>query len=510
MTRTDDPDDSEDAPTSAIPADVAALFAWARLGDATYLDFAAARRRLRSVRGRPGATSLSNGSPAGTSAAAPPQPEAATAASGPRESVPEVVFMPSVDAPGPSQNESLVPDRPERSAPEESPAEIAAVDEVPPALQAEAEPVAPRLWLWSPSVLPRPVREAEPAPPRSSEMILIPVPVSTPAALPIVIDAALPVFPFASSAIEAFTPEPVDTPTQAASPPQAIASFRWTSLHGRLPPLHPASPLPPPSPVERTPVPVTAIFALTGGSGKTCLLATLGRILRSAGESVLLAETNPLGALPLYFAAEDAAPGPDSPDRPEGSLALAGYDLDAAVGDSAREAQLVHRMEQRSRGASRLIIDLSEHSGWFLRRLTGFALTVLVPVTPTMSSVITLQAVERFFRDFDDPDGRPILPYYLINQFDEEQVVHRDVRDFLQRRMGEHVLPTVIRTSPCVGQAFARGMTVVDFAPDDAVSDDYRAVAGWLRAVSPEAQPSAGEAFAAAVPLGPSLRWVGR
>jgi MinD-like ATPase involved in chromosome partitioning or flagellar assembly len=36
-----------------------------------------------------------------------------------------------------------------------------------------------------------------------------------------------------------------------------------------------------------------------------------------------------------------------------------------------------------------------------------------------------------------------------------------------------------------VSEALAEGMTVVDYAPDAAVSQDYMDVASWLRSVSP-------------------------
>jgi MinD-like ATPase involved in chromosome partitioning or flagellar assembly len=38
-----------------------------------------------------------------------------------------------------------------------------------------------------------------------------------------------------------------------------------------------------------------------------------------------------------------------------------------------------------------------------------------------------------------------------------------------------------------VSEALAEGMTVLDYAPDAPVAQDYREVASWLRSVSPPA-----------------------
>jgi len=105
-------------------------------------------------------------------------------------------------------------------------------------------------------------------------------------------------------------------------------------------------------------------------------------------------------------------------------------------------------------------------------------------VAPDMNSVISLQAVEKFFLGVMDADGRQVQPYYLLNQFDAALPLHLDVREVLRQQLGERLLPFVIRRAPAVSEALAEGMTVMDYAPDSAVSADYRNVASWLRAIS--------------------------
>ena len=110
--------------------------------------------------------------------------------------------------------------------------------------------------------------------------------------------------------------------------------------------------------------------------------------------------------------------------------------------------------------------------------------TVLIPVAPDMNSVISLQTVEKFFAGILDGEGRSIQPNYLLNQFDATLPLHLDVREVLRRQLGDRLLPFVIRRSPAVSEALAEGMTVVDYAPDSPVSEDYLNVANWVRKVS--------------------------
>jgi cellulose biosynthesis protein BcsQ len=83
-----------------------------------------------------------------------------------------------------------------------------------------------------------------------------------------------------------------------------------------------------------------------------------------------------------------------------------------------------------------------------------------------------------------DSEGRPLLPYYVLNQFDASLPLHLDVREVLRRQLGDRLLRFAIRRSPAVSEALAEGMTVVDYAPDAPVSQDYIDVASWLRSVS--------------------------
>ena len=247
--------------------------------------------------------------------------------------------------------------------------------------------------------------------------------------------------------------------------------------------------------VEQAPVrqkeirtPVLAVFSLAGGVGKTSLVATIGRSLSSLGEKVLLTDTTSHGLLPFYFGASELrqgtvrtfSPPSGSTDAP---IYLVSYEVPTENAEPEKE-KLVEEIFNNNRGTHRIMLDLTVNSAWIIRHIARMSPTVLVPLAPDMNSVISLQAIEKFFQGMVDADGRPLQPFYLINQFDVSLPLHLDVREVLRRQLGDRLLPFVIHRAPEVSEALAEGMTVVDYAPESPVSGDYMNVATWLRTVA--------------------------
>jgi cellulose synthase operon protein YhjQ len=245
-------------------------------------------------------------------------------------------------------------------------------------------------------------------------------------------------------------------------------------------------------------VPVLAVFSLAGGVGKTSMVATLGRALSSSGEKVLLTDTTSHGLLPFYFGASELRPGVvrtfsppvGSADAPIHLLSLeAGRDLLEKGGDLEAQEWLSEELAKNGQGMQRILVDMSPSVPWVLRRVARMHSIVLVPMKPDMSSVITLNVVERFFADVTDTNGRPVHPRYLLNGFDASQPLHLDVREVLRQQLGDRLLPFVIRRSPAVSEALAEGMTVMDYAPEAPVAGDFLNLASWLRT---QAAPAVG------------------
>jgi cellulose synthase operon protein YhjQ len=235
-----------------------------------------------------------------------------------------------------------------------------------------------------------------------------------------------------------------------------------------------------------------AVFSLAGGVGKTSLVATLGRALSLNGEKVVITDTTSHGLLPIYFGVREVPPGvvstfsppPESVAQP---ISLVACDL-TGKGEFERQQEMLSEEILRSgQNHHRLLLDLSSASSWLVRSLANQHPMVLVPMAPDMNSALSLLALEKLFRSITDSDGRPILPFYILNQFDATLPLHLDVREVLRRQLGDRLLRTAIRRSPAVSEALAEGMTVLDYAPDAPVSQDYLEIASWLRSVSPPA-----------------------
>ena len=241
--------------------------------------------------------------------------------------------------------------------------------------------------------------------------------------------------------------------------------------------------------------PVLALFSLAGGVGKTSMVATLGRALASLGEKTLLTDTTSYGLLPFYFGARELRPGAMRTfSPPNGStdapINLINVDVESKPveagnpGVSAGKDWLVEDIARNSRGNNRVVIDLATASGSLTRRILQLGPLVLVPVSPDLNSVISLAAAEQFFQNQTDAEGRPIKVHFLLNQFDASQPLHLDVREVLRQQLGDRLLPFVIRRSPAVSEALAEGMTVMDYAPNSPVADDYMSLAAWVRITS--------------------------
>ena len=269
---------------------------------------------------------------------------------------------------------------------------------------------------------------------------------------------------------------------------ERVAS-RWYALKGVFEQPGAEHAQAPPPRQRETRTPVLAVFSFAGGVGKTSLVATLGRSLSSLGEKVLLTDTTSHGLLPFYFGASELrertvrtfSPPSGSTDAP---IYLVNYAVDQPLADEGAQEAVVDSITENGRGAHRILLDLTSSTAWLIRRMAHLSPTILVPLAPDMNSVISLQSIERFLHGVDGADGNPVKVFYLLNQFDAGLPLHLDVREVLRRQLGDRLLPIVIRRAPAVSEALAEGMTIIDYAADAPVAEDYLNVAHWLRSVA--------------------------
>lgn len=202
--------------------------------------------------------------------------------------------------------------------------------------------------------------------------------------------------------------------------------------------------------------------------------------------------------LPFFFGARELQPGQVRTFRPpSGStdlpVSLVTYDAGQGVTWETQDACLRDLIEA-SRGVHRLLLDLNAASGWLLRRVSSAPLTVLVPLTPDMNSVISLSGVERLLASVAVTSGKPVSAFYLLNQFDASSALHLDTREALRRRLGDRLLSFEIACTTHISEALAEGMTVLDYAPETPAAEELLGLANWVRSLAAPAAAQVGSA----------------
>jgi cellulose synthase operon protein YhjQ len=293
------------------------------------------------------------------------------------------------------------------------------------------------------------------------------------------------------------TPERIESPAPSSLPPapedtlqgsRERLATRWFALRGVLEGSAPPAQAVAPAPVAARP-PVTAIFSLAGGVGKTSLVATLGRALSARGERVLLVDTAAYGLLPFFFGAGDQRPGmlrTFNPPAASGDAPVQMITLDPENfgPETAPQEALTAEIIKHARGVGRVIIDLATASGSTTRRIMRLSPQILVPLIPDMNSVVSVSSIDAFFDHNGGTAAVHSLPHYVLNQFDSSLPLHLDVREVLREQLGDRLLPFVLRRAPAVSEALAEGMTIIDYAPNSTVAEDFASLASWVKSLS--------------------------
>jgi cellulose synthase operon protein YhjQ len=289
-------------------------------------------------------------------------------------------------------------------------------------------------------------------------------------------------------------PEAAPQPIASQAPDDTLQgsrdrlTSRWFALKGVFSANNTAQPEVAPAP-STSRAPVLAVFSLAGGVGKTSLVATLGRALSARGERVLLVDTAAFGLLPFFFGARDQRPGVLRTFTPPGvsgdaPIQMLTVDPDTLGPENAPQETLTQEIARNGRAANRIMVDLATASGAITRRILRMSPTVLVPVIPDMSSVVSVGSIDAFFQRNVSASGQPIMPFYILNQFDPSLPLHLDVREVLREQLGDRLLPFALRRTPAVSEALAEGMTVVDYAPNSTVAEDFGNLAVWVKSLA--------------------------
>jgi cellulose synthase operon protein YhjQ len=270
---------------------------------------------------------------------------------------------------------------------------------------------------------------------------------------------------------------------EAPSPSQEQLASRWSALRGIFEQNNDARRRR--EPMQGRKAPVLAVFSLAGGTGKTSLVATLGRALAARGERVLLAETSAWGLLPYYFGANEVRPGAVrtfSGGAADAPISVVSLDGDGA--ESADPEWMQNELGRAAGDAGRILVDVGTASMQALRGILRMSPTVLVPVVPDMNSILSLQALDALFRNHKDASGTSVQPFYVLNQVDTSLPLHLDMCEALRQQLGERLLPFVLPRAAEMSEALAEGMTVVDYGPQLPVTEACMHLSGWIRSIS--------------------------
>jgi hypothetical protein len=256
-----------------------------------------------------------------------------------------------------------------------------------------------------------------------------------------------------------------------------------------------------PAPVEAAPspqiarAPSMAIFSLAGGVGKTSLVATLGRALSARGERVLLVDTAAFGLLPFFFGATDQRPGLLRTFSPSGSEQRRthsdGHARSGRLGSGNRnpgQESLTGEIAKFRAGEPRHYRPGNRfrrnHAAHHAHGAAGAGAG-----DSGHEFGGQRQLHRRFFEHNSNPAGKPSLPFYVLNQFDASLPLHLDVREVCASNWAT-ALPFALRRTPAMSEALAEGMTVMDYAPNSTLAEDFATLAGWVKSLSAPATTS--------------------
>lgn len=256
-------------------------------------------------------------------------------------------------------------------------------------------------------------------------------------------------------------PEPVNSVTFSTAEP-ALRDLRATPLATAI-------------------SPALAVYSLAGGVGKTTFCASLGRILCSLGEQVLLVDASVSGLLPFYFGATDLRTGLRTFLAPEPHYPP----LQVLGADEVTKEWLEGDVKTAMLRTQRTIFDLGPASMSVLPEIFGMCGVILIPLLPDLNSILTVSRIEASLKAMKSRGIQTPPAFYLFNRFDEDDPMHKQARGLVQRQCSEHLLPMTIHSGAEIAQAIASSMTVADHAPGSDITSDFMEVASWVRKVAP-------------------------
>lgn len=211
------------------------------------------------------------------------------------------------------------------------------------------------------------------------------------------------------------------------------------------------------------------IFSIVGGVGGTSLAAAVARMLSNCEERVLLADARGHSLLPRYFGGEGAQQGvirrfAAQPDSTNETISMVSLNIEDFVGIDEEQERILFEFNKEGAAVDRVVWDLGGAPTEWATRVMHHNVRIIVPLVPTAQCLLQLAATEQILQKMKTRGDR-VGWQYVLNQFDDRDPAHVDIRMRFRKLLGERLLPFVLRSSPLVNEALLHGRTIVDHAP---------------------------------------------
>lgn len=245
---------------------------------------------------------------------------------------------------------------------------------------------------------------------------------------------------------------------------------------------------------------VIAVISPKGGVGKTTVSVNLACTLAAMGRSVRMVDLDPQNAMRLHLGADPGdGNGLIHQTLQQSSWYYAEYD--SAYGVSfipygrASEVERItfeahlaltpnwlrdNLSALENEHGSLTIIDTPPGPSVYVQQVLSIANLVLVVMIPDAGSYATLGSIEGLMDYYCANRTDFYGSYYVLNQFDAEHPLNRDIQSVMKNTLGDRLVSFPIHRDESLSEALAFQQPVRQYAPHSQAVEDIQQVSDWL------------------------------